>query len=484
MGQTDFLKQFVIPETRSIAGRWLQNFITLAVIFFLALLAIGIGRGAINYLRVKMDDPFIKFVIVTNDFSIAEYLDIDKLEDSAQKNKFMYEEVALIYNNFENFKGVNNQVVNAMTRKISTDEDLYKFVNNPENGIIQTENNAFSDNSWGVIVTRGFLSELGYKDSDPPYINYVYSMEGKETVVPIPVSAVVSELPDINNMLISSKLYAALRGDSQLDITSGEHQKYLRVFIPNLDGKPSGLDTLKLITKTETFIQGITLDLYSTNVDFSHEYNRIKASYPEAMRIYDLDKVSPENTNDQLVDKISFSFSSLDSITAFQEYLLNEHQLEVDMSTIKDKENFNFFNKLTKLLSFTLISFSIGTIVMFVTNLILTHLERNKKNLGTLKAFGLTNHYIVIIYTGISIALIAVAFFSGYVLSLYSGDLLVERILHIFKIGTDTKSLRFESYPILTLLLLFLVLPTAMIYLRLLSNLNKKTPGDLIYERD
>ena len=59
--------------------------------------------------------------------------------------------------------------------------------------------------------------------------------------------------------------------------------------------------------------------------------------------------------------------------------------------------------KLINLLAYALIIFSILSIIFFITNLILSHINSNKKNIGTLKAFGLDNFSIIVTYSFITL---------------------------------------------------------------------------------
>ena len=159
------------------------------------------------------------------------------------------------------------------------------------------------------------------------------------------------------------------------------------------------------------------------------------------------------------------------------------HLLEIDMRIIESKKNFDLFKKLADLLSFALIAFSILSLVLYITNLIVSHISKNKKNLGTLKAFGLSNNNIILIYSSISIVLIAISFVLSMIISELAGNTLIKLIANCFKIG-DASSLSYVSYPIHWLAAFFIVLPAIAIYLKLWWQLRKSTPGDLIYGRE
>ena len=65
MKKRAFIKHFGWPEFKSIAGKRGLNLVILTIIIFISLIAIGLGESSTRYLKVKMDDPFIKFANVT-----------------------------------------------------------------------------------------------------------------------------------------------------------------------------------------------------------------------------------------------------------------------------------------------------------------------------------------------------------------------------------------------------------------------------------
>ena len=480
MQTNQFISQFAFPEFYSVAGKKLINLLVLIFILTIALLALGIGNSTIDYLRLKMDNPFVKFITVTNEYNNSKYLDLPALNASNLKSQFNYGEVTPIYYGYADFKKLNGKLENATYRKVTTNEEFYKFISNSDNGILQSEN-TFKDNSYGVIVTRKYLQKLGFsEDSIPAAISFNLSNQ----LISIPVCAVVTQLPDLTDILISDRFYSAFKDYDAINIETPEHNQYLKVFIPNLSEiSPKDQQLGFYQIKNECCAFGLTI-LKNGCTDATNDFQQLILRYPNSIRFYNFDKIPNDNPSKGTVDRISFSFYNLDSVRPFQDYLLDNHKLAVDMDTIEAKENFRFFEKLSNLLSGSLIAFIILSIVIFITNLIFAHIERNKKNLGTLKAFGLSNRYIILIYTGISVSLIAIAFLISYVISVLIGDIVLNTVLTIFKINTVTDAIDFHSYNLVYLLSFFLIIPCAVIYYRLWSSLKYKTPGDLVYERN
>ena len=205
----------------------------------------------------------------------------------------------------------------------------------------------------------------------------------------------------------------------------------------------------------------------------------------QILRVYELDRIPSDfNIANKKRDYLTVSFNSLDSIKPFQAYMLEKFKLTIDMNTIESKENFKFFDKLATMLSLSLILFSIISISFFVTNIIISHIEKNKKNLGTLKAFGLSNRIIIPMYSLISGVIILFAFMFGYIMITIIGQPLLSLLYKVTGLNTSDNSVNFQLYSFIILLSIFTILPVLFVYFKLKSNLKNSTPGDLIYERN
>ena len=180
--------------------------------------------------------------------------------------------------------------------------------------------------------------------------------------------------------------------------------------------------------------------------------------------------------------QFKFKKEELGKIETFNDFL-KVHEQNLDMSIVKSKENFDLFNKLAISLSAILAFFSIVSVILYITNLVTSHISRNKKNLGTLKAFGLSNNNITFIYSCISLGIVLFAFLSSYLFCEFLGDYFIKYLTNQFFNIQDTSDIFYESYSIYTLCGIFIGIPFLFIYFKLKSSLKGTTPGDLIYER-
>jgi hypothetical protein len=379
------------------------------------------------------------------------------------------------------FMGKDGNEESATARIINENSEFYTFMAN--NTDIMLTDNYFSNNDFGCIITKSYLKRLGYNKSNiPPYIKYI-NYKTNDSLLNIPVAAVVSQLPDYTDVLISKVFYNYIGGYNCLDITSSNHKTYLKYYIPTLTKLPNNLSKNGYNTVTEDILSDNKIIIIKNTVDdIENENDEMIKKYPDAERLYDFFKTPCNNNYLPIADNISFSFSHLDSIVSFQKYLYNEYKLKVDMNTIEAKENFNFFNKLSKLLSWSLILFSIISIIIFTTNLILNHINNNKLSLGTLKAFGLANSTVINIYMFISIALISISFTIAYLINYVIGEWILKLLISIFNINVK-QTIEYVNMPLIWLVVLFIIVPIFVVVVKLWNKLKNKTPGDLIYDR-
>tara|TARA_B100001057_G_C22827130_1_gene941867 strand:+ start:369 stop:1886 length:1518 start_codon:yes stop_codon:yes gene_type:complete len=505
MFNTQFFKKFAKPELKSISGKRYTNLLVLSTILTLSIMAIGLGQGAISYLDKKMNNPFVSFVNVKipmgNPYDKNKMKEIHKTsypKDTLSFNDFYgFKEPYAVYDNYANFSNLDLDITKtAKVRKGIKVDPVYDFILKEDK---TTSNNNFDYDGWGCVVSLDYLinkNKLNYKDKNMPYLNLRKSVNGEHIHFSVPVQGIVKSFPDDVDVLLGEKLYKALQDPDfwiSLEYPDSNRTSYLQYYVVN--------DTILEKYLIENDFKEIEYDdlihefgrMYKTDNLTLNQRNQITNDLPKinnSFHVFDFNLAnSPRNIK---LDKELFVFEfykdKLDRISDFNDFLkdktLNDGKtLEIDMRIIESKKNFDLFNKLANLLSLALIFFSIFSIVLYITNLIVTHISKNKKNLGTLKAFGLSNNNIILIYSAISIALITISFFISYFISSLIGNILVSLIANYFEIS-DASSLNYISYPIHVLAAFFIMLPSLAIFLKLRIELKDNTPGDLIYGRE
>jgi len=478
MNKTGFIRYFGWPEFKSIAGKNGKSLVVLIAIIFISLIAIGLGKSAKQYLKIKMNDPFIKFVKVTKPvFSNHSIEDFDKVK---LKQRFSYDEVSNVFIKHIDFMGTDGKEEDATARLIEQDSKFFKFLFSPESDVSLTDTN-FEDNEFGCVVTKKYLEKLGYNTLDVDYINYVNFNSKNRDPLPIPISGVVKQLPDFADVLISKKFYNYAFGYKCLDIEDDNHKTYLQFYLPDTKDIPEALLEIgysRVSKDILLFKNGIIINKIGIQ-NYQEEREKVFDDFPSAIQFYDYHQIAC-GTKSQSPEYFSFSFNSLDSISPFKSYL-QEKKLKIDMSTIEAKKNFNFFNKLSNLLSVSLILFSVFSIYIFTTNLVNNHIDKTKRNLGTLKAFGLGNDSVIFIYTLITSLLVISAFTIAYLLSFLIGNSVLEVLIDLSNIVVE--DIKYTNINIIYLIVAFVVVPIFSISLRIWTKLKNATPGDLIYER-
>jgi ABC-type antimicrobial peptide transport system permease subunit len=122
---------------------------------------------------------------------------------------------------------------------------------------------------------------------------------------------------------------------------------------------------------------------------------------------------------------------------------------------------------------------------MFISNLLNRHLDKIKKNIGTFKAFGLSNSSLLRIYFTLSTWFVISALVVAFLLSLLFGSLGGVKAGLLFLnavIEQDESYFDLFNWWLLLSTLMILLVSMMVIYVTA-SNILKRTPGDLIYDR-
>ena len=158
--------------------------------------------------------------------------------------------------------------------------------------------------------------------------------------------------------------------------------------------------------------------------------------------------------------------------------------IEMDSAKIQEIINFRYVSNMTKLIALLLIIFSILSISLFISNLLKTHLTKVKMNLGTFKAFGLSDSESVRIYLVIMLKFIGMGIAVSLLLAILLGKTL-ETLIKSSLINLEEQLKYFELIDNTNtyLLLGIIILVTYFVSIINIKRILLKTPGDLIYNR-
>ena len=499
MSIRDFINEIAIPEFKSVVGKGGGKIVFLVVILFISMIAMGIANGSLNYLSKKMNDPFVQFVDVYHQFEAKDGKEIFSL---SLVQTYLDENPNQISDVFETHTCHKRFFTHKFDAKdgtaavhdgfvLKSDNPFYKKLK--QDGFFTTQNK-FHDESWGIIITEDFAQERKLKDNQA-YIN-IWAMG---QTLPVPINARVKSLRDNKSFILTDKLFGLLYSQKERipEMISDSIQIYENWFIPSVTEVPQEFQELgfkKVKTNSNSsisYVEGILINRPIENRIIDSDFNEKILKF-NAQKAYDYDVLamglsSKENRKDRLGEPEMYTllFNNQDDVLKFNEWYKNTCGFSIEESKIEAKRNFGFFNHLSTLLSLALIAFSIISIVFFVINLLLAHINKNKRNLGTLKAFGLPNKNIVSLYSSITFVLVFSSCLISYLLSSIFGQLILQAYIYTAKIDSTNYITKvvFENNDFLTTILCFVIIPTIIILIRIIKYLHKITPGDLIYGR-
>ncbi len=516
---SDYFKLFVKREGKVVLGKRCSSLWLLSGVLTATFLAIAFSNASLDYLSYKMNDPFINWVDIQNNGGANDFPGFELfLNDEANQEEYHfggYQTDKYYFNNFFNVVDDSFGLKCRYFADIST--PLVQAILSDDNVIsgCRAADSVLVSNSYGIIITHEALyGKLGYEKDIPPYIYfqahldpyvaeemYVDVYNEKYGKVPVPVLAVVKRLPTNMDIIGTKHFYSQWRGWAFDLCYSNSYSSSLVYYLPEKMNAKKFSEAIEEIAMEHTHnpvytmsknltqmtghkggnFVGLYYDCYDDEVDFAETrqiHDAIMAKYGEdgIIRIYEYVDGEPYEDYD---DYISVHFTNLDNIVAFQERVKEDFQIDIEMSQINAKENFNEVSVMANILSWTMIIFAIICIILFIVNLLQSYFQKVKRNLGTFKAFGISNYELISVYVLIMMAMILVSI----VLSFFATWLIqgILPLIGLVKEGTFGY-LSLLSGKTFGAILIIIVASVITVY-TVMNKLLKATPGDLIYDR-
>ncbi len=497
----DFQNLFIFNEYDELIGKSKSGIITLSIILTITFLALGYSIGGINYLKEKMDDPFTNWVNLEVKNSYERHIPYiqQEFENDSLRSSYFLNNIRGYRRDFFKFINIyNREVYNKKLRSIDLDDNLLHEILKPANvvsGYSYSSETINDIEQCGLIIKRSTLEDLGYENiEDIIKVPIQLSKDRTEgnLLLYVPIISVVNELPNLVDGLITSHFYRLL-------IESFEETNFINTANSNRITLVHNSNDRSLI---ENKLQSVSDSIGIASLDFEYEQlsrtdsllkvNMYLSRYYSYDDFTDLLKTINEETSMNFEQYthwecqlrrtyaiedpyyMSFNFSKLDRVRDFKNYLNDKYGVEISMDQVEQKENFALVSRLTSLISFILFGFSILSIVFYVNSLLRTHLEKIKMNLGTLKAFGLNNKFLIGSYLKIILTFIGISIVIGFlVVSVW--DLIEQNV---------SKQSYFDIFNYKILIAIIVIIVSALITSqRTISKTLLKTPGDLIYNR-
>ncbi len=513
----DFHNLFIRNESKVLLGYKYVNFWILISMLSITFLAIGFSNGSLDYLKEKMKDPFVKSVkVVVPTFgadrisNVIYELNQDSLLMAEYRFKnltgyYQYPLQFVKYNHPEDsyeYYGRSIDLANPLLDKISAGENLI------------TGRTFLEEEDIGIIVTELFLEKLGYPE-DELFINLSVDYYGEIKAFPMPVIAVVKDLPDNANFITTPYFYNLIQKDIKnegpLDFDNTENliiytsdtvKAYdLKMAIENYLGSGSfeslgffvsspGVSYLSISKGYEILVNFREID-DDKIVLFDSVFNNLRSAAElsdfDFYQLYNIKTYSISDREDGYgaFDRVSVNFYELDKVREFRSFFLKLSELDIDMGQIESRDNYNLVTNLTRILSVVLIGFSVLSISLFLSNIFKRHLEKIKMNIGTFKAFGIDNKTLQFIYFKLVGYFILFAMLISFVLATAIGYFgFVRMLFSILAIKNESNGVYFQIFDIWTFISVTSILIVCFFVLYCIINrILVKTPGDLIYDR-
>jgi ABC-type lipoprotein export system ATPase subunit len=468
----------------------------------------------------------------------------EKLKEQENKAKFKYNNVTPYKENIFSIFNPNTLQKQAIKgRTVSLEDDgkmLKEFVLSNKNLIAGRASGFESEKDLSLIVTEKFLKENGYSNNSYFVLfNTIYGTENLENDsnsvesslprvylnTPIPIKAIVNDLPGkygfINTVYFNQAFNCG--GDNSFDIrttdklgtlkflidvdsieayklkvdlenylsSSKKYEKYQPALNPIERHKMSYSNGFDFdISLIEAFSDTLSLNLFFNEISSIPSFAKNKE---KIYRIYNYSRVNEAQFSSVSYDMISIYFTDLKNVRSFASFVLNDlnkdnenqessAKIEVDITKVTDKENFEFLSTVTNIIAYLLVLFGTVAIALFLFNLLKMHLSKVKMNLGTFKAIGLgdkvsRNIYFVIIIVFVTCSLLISLFLSSAI-----GIALDKLIASVFSVEKDFAYFKiYHANTFFTIFFIFFI--SAIVSWFTISRILSKSPGDLIYNR-
>ncbi len=528
--ENTYAKLFRKKEGQVLLGKSYSNLFILTLIISFTFLAIGFANGALEYLNVKIKDPFVNWITIplpsSKSSGSAFHQIMDNLNDRKVRNEFYIDSVTSYKETQLLFFPVDKEESEFSKGRILTFDDPIAHDLFGPNNLIEGDTAFTGENDLGIVVTEKLLKRLGY-DKDAKFIYFddndknVIGESKTNFKVPVPVRAVIRNIPNRNNFLVTKFFYLSWLAHEDCVFDYNFQKKRIIYFVGDDKAlvKEMQEEVINNFSKLSEEIPSdeMTIDYeeydklntpgYALSVSFNtapeeavvteklaqriEKLKIFESNKRNIFRVFDLDiaQQQPENV---IYDYLSINFKKLDKIEDFSKYIVKSlnsstvksesNIVEVDAGIVKEKNNFNYMSKMTLLISSLLIAFSILSILLFISNLLKKHLNKVKSNLGTFKAFGLSDKESKSIYMTIMLRFITISILISLVASFLTGkvaEMGFASQLHIEDQAEYFRLFDAQTYGVIAIIIAVTIIVSYYNINKILS----KTPGDLIYNR-
>ncbi len=484
MGFDDIFKQ---KEFLFLMGHKKRGLYLLSGILLLTFFALGHILGGQQELNERMSNPFTNWInvpVLTSNYSGIELMEEDT-EDQDFLDSFYIDNV--IPYEITWFKALErgfNKSKKLTVRSISGQDPLLEIILAKENVI---QSSIESRESCDLIVTEEAFDLLEYEISSSELLLPIYDndYDDDHLTLLMSVSHIVKDLPSDADVLISDKLMRLLNSNAERSGYIDQSPRSSFYFMAS--NSRTEEDVLQMIpsniiidefTKSDLQLNGSPLVIHRIElrekISFTHYREMQKHWHTKGIfSVIDFNCDS-QPTVDINPYYYSLNFNDLSAVKSFRDYAKQKYDLLLSLAQVESRDNFYLISRLTSLLILLLVILSGFSIILYLQNIVSNHLEKIKPNLGTLKAFGLSDMKIGSLYIKIVSKFYILASAIAFVI------LVIYKSLQIlFK-----RDFHFELLDLRLLVIwIFIYMLLYFLFKRLINRILFKSPGDLIYNR-
>jgi len=503
-----FKSVFLKNEYNALRGRNYSTIWYLLLIMYITFLCFGFSKSALNYQKKLSANPFSNWINIT--YHTGNKASLGLLEEVIQKDTFrtrFHIKESYFYNMWMFSmlsKSGDTAISPFQARSIEPKSDIVKDLFQPANLIRKNfpdSVDAFSFEPNGIIVTERLLDVLGLDHRTTSYISF--RDVGLRNWVPLPVLAVVKELPDLADIVCTNTFYCKMMNSGFYDADNPLYRLYIEdinrdsvlKLIPQIYQAleiedPGNIMCDSTLKGNNSSVQNWLIEIGNEgkNISFNSRNKQIEAIHELKEYHYgQFFMLSPDTICDNSgfsFENLAIEFFDLKKIRDFSEIIKEKYDIPLNMEVLTERENYLFAGNMALGAIIMVLLLSVVSVTIYISSSIRNHLERIKKNLGNFLAFGVKNQILIRLYIIVALRILITAMIPAFILSIVTGELFEKFILEsilILEKGENYFSLINHWFLSFVLLILFIAASRTFFSVR---NILKHTPGDLVYERD
>jgi hypothetical protein len=487
-----YKKIFIQKEFFALLGNKRRNLIVASSLLTICIFTVSLSIGAFNELRMRMDNPFTNWVTMP---VLYEYRDnIPKLRT------YFGNEENLAEFNLKNVSGFVKwttkfldpktlKIKESIGRSLNFDDDIAKKIFEKSNVVALKDDFDIKskDIRFQIFVSEEFCEFMKIDKINSVGKNIIIQDFDNDFVFLFKIGGVLKTLPNHSEFIVSPDFFNMFKvnyittgfipvGDqTRIDLLSSEplNKEDMVKHLQPINAIDYELSEIEIVGGETLYSYTIyTSDFISDSVAVNYS-SKFKSNTNETKLL----KVwNPVMGFSEVEDPhyISFNFDKeLEKIRALQVFLKENYKMEIELSVVEDRDNFSMVSKLTYFMILSLIVISLISFSIFLFNMISSHLDKVKANIGTFMAFGFNGKVIEQIYTRSMMKFMAYAWLiCAAFLSVFW---LIGYLLQIFSLAL--------FHPVVIIIFLLFNAIAHIITKYITTKLLAETPGDLIYNR-